>query len=52
MATYSTGSGGAVFAAGSINFVTALPIDGVLDRLLRNVLARFLTPTPTGLKEE
>lgn len=52
MATYSTGSGGAVFAAGSINFVTALPIDGVLDRLLRNVLTRFLTRTPTGLKEE
>lgn len=44
MAVYDTGSGGAVFAAGSINFVTALPVDDVLGRLVRNVLTRFLDP--------
>jgi hypothetical protein len=42
MALYHTSSGGAVFAAGSINFVTALPIDEVLGTVLRNVLTRFL----------
>jgi N,N-dimethylformamidase len=44
MATYSTRSGGEVFAAGSINFVTALPIDQTLSRVVRNVLERFLRP--------
>ena len=42
MAVYGTGSGGAVFAAGSINFVTALPVDDVLARLVHNMLTRFL----------
>jgi hypothetical protein len=42
MSVYGTESGGAVFAAGSINFVTALPVDDVLDRVVRNVLTRFL----------
>jgi hypothetical protein len=52
LAIYHTGSGGAVFAAGSINFVGALPVDGVLDRLLRNVLTRVLTRTPTDLRRD
>ncbi|MGH3385617.1 MAG: N,N-dimethylformamidase beta subunit family domain-containing protein [Nocardioidaceae bacterium] len=43
IATYSTSSGGAVFAAGSISFVTSLPIDRVLSQVVRNVLERFLT---------
>lgn len=43
MAVYQTRSGGAVFAAGSINFATALPIDDVLGQVMRNVLTRFLS---------
>jgi N,N-dimethylformamidase len=42
LAIYHTAGGGAVFAAGSINFVTALPVDDVLGRLVHNVLTRFL----------
>lgn len=40
--TIRTGDGGWVFATGSISFVTALPIDPVLGRVVRNVLTRFL----------
>lgn len=42
MATYDVPGGGAVFAAGSISFVTALPVDEVLSAVVRNVLTRFL----------
>ncbi len=42
MTVYTTRSGGEVFAAGSINFVTALPVDAVLGRIIQNVLMRFL----------
>jgi N,N-dimethylformamidase beta subunit-like protein len=45
MTTYTTAAGGRVFAAGSINFVTALPIDDVLSRVVRNVLDSFLSGT-------
>jgi hypothetical protein len=49
LTVYHTDSGGAVFASGSINFVTALPVDDVLAQLVRNVLTRFLeTGTGTG----
>lgn len=37
-----TGEPGWVFATGSISFVTALPIDPVLSRIVHNVVARFL----------
>jgi len=33
-----------VFAAGSISFVTALPIDNTLSHIVRNVFERFLRP--------
>lgn len=42
MVTYEAAGGGAVFAAGSVSFVTALPVDPVLTRVVRNVLDRFL----------
>ncbi|MFI7460672.1 N,N-dimethylformamidase beta subunit family domain-containing protein [Nonomuraea sp. NPDC049646] len=39
------GSGGAVFAAGSVNWVTSLACcDGDIRRITRNVLSRFLQP--------
>lgn len=44
MAIYHAPGGGAVFAAGSISFVTALLVDEVLDRVVGNVLDRFLDP--------
>jgi N,N-dimethylformamidase len=51
MALHHTASGGAVFAAGSINFVTALPVDGVLQRIVHNVLTRFLNAAGTQPRE-
>jgi N,N-dimethylformamidase len=39
-------SGGAVFATGSIAWSGALGIDPGVDRITRNVLDRFLDPTP------
>lgn len=42
MAWYSTPSGGMVFAAGSISYVCALPVDAGVSAVTRNVLRRFL----------
>ncbi|MER5647524.1 N,N-dimethylformamidase beta subunit family domain-containing protein [Streptosporangium sp. NPDC002524] len=43
-----TRAGGAVFAAGSINWVASLACcDGDVRRVTRNVLSRFLSPKPT-----
>jgi N,N-dimethylformamidase len=38
--------GGRVFSAGSITFAGALARDPVLDRMMRNVLDRFLADLP------
>jgi hypothetical protein len=42
MVTYETGSGGAVFSVGSLNWTLALPIDDSVSRITANVLRRFL----------
>jgi hypothetical protein len=42
MARYETGSGGAVFAAGSIVWPSSLLVDRHVSRVTRNVLERFL----------
>ncbi|WP_436763190.1 N,N-dimethylformamidase beta subunit family domain-containing protein [Streptosporangium sp. V21-05] len=43
-----TRAGGAVFAAGSINWVASLACcDGDVRRVTRNVLSRFLSPKPS-----
>ncbi len=39
---YETPAGGAVFAAGSLNWTLALPIDPAVSRITANVLRRFL----------
>jgi N,N-dimethylformamidase len=38
--------GGAVFAAGSIAWTSALGVDGAVSRITRNVLERFADPAP------
>ena len=42
MVTFATESGGAVFSAGSINYVASLPVDEHVSRITANVLRRFL----------
>jgi N,N-dimethylformamidase len=42
MVVFDTPSGGAVFSAGSINYVASLPVDGHVSRVTANVLRRFL----------
>jgi hypothetical protein len=42
MVTYETDSGGAVFSAGSITWVSAVLVDDHVSRITRNVLTRFL----------
>ena len=42
---YTTPSGGAVFAAGSLNWTLACPIDGAVSQITANVLHRFLEET-------
>eukprot|EP00976_Prorocentrum_cordatum_P118090 1196409-Prorocentrum_minimum.AAC.6 len=45
-------AGGAVFSVGSITFCGCLPVNGYsndVSTLLKNVLARFLDPTPFAL---
>src|SRR5690606_32932221 len=44
MAIHETSSGGAVFAAGSICYVSSLLVHRVLSQLTANVLRRFLNP--------
>jgi N,N-dimethylformamidase len=39
---YETGSGGAVFSAGSITYPASLLVDAPLSRITANVIARFL----------
>jgi N,N-dimethylformamidase len=53
---FETPAGGAVFSAGSMNFVGALPIDDYknpLARMMTNAVRRFIDPRPfpTGLTE-
>lgn len=43
MVFYETSSGGEVFAAGSINYVSSLLVDAKLSRVTSNVLSRFLS---------
>lgn len=42
MVTFDTPGGGAVFSAGSINYVASLPVDEQVSRITANVLRRFL----------
>lgn len=42
MAVYDTPSGGSVFAASSITWVSCLPVDDGVSRITANVLRRFL----------
>jgi len=42
MTYYELSGGGAVFAAGSITFLTALFLDETCAQITRNVLQRFL----------
>ena len=42
MVTFDTPSGGAVFSAGSINYVASLPVDEHVSRITENVLRKFL----------
>ncbi len=42
MAYYEVPSGGAVFAAGSINYPCSLPVDDAISQVTMNVLRRFL----------
>ena len=42
MSIYETTSGGAVFAVGSINYPSSLPVDKPLSEVTRNVFLRFL----------
>jgi len=44
MAIHETSSGGAVFAAGSICYVSSLWVDRVVSQITANVLRRFLNP--------
>jgi N,N-dimethylformamidase len=49
MVFFETPAGGAVFSAGSMTYVGALPPDGYANpcaRLTMNVLRRFLDPAP------
>lgn len=51
MVFFETPSGGAVFSAGSMTYVGALPPDGyanICARLTMNVMRRFLDPAPFG----
>jgi hypothetical protein len=43
MVKFDTPSGGAVFSAGSINYVASLPVDYAVSRITANVLRRFLS---------
>jgi len=42
MTLHETASGGAVFAAGSICYVSSLLVDRVVSQITANVLRRFL----------
>ena len=42
MVCYEVAGGGAVFSAGSINYVSSLPVDDAISRITANVLRRFL----------
>ena len=44
----TTGSGGEVFAAGSITWSTSVPVDPAVAAVTRNVLDRFLRTNETG----
>jgi hypothetical protein len=48
MAHYETASGGAVFAAGSIAYVAALPVDDGVAAVTRNVVRRYSDVEPSG----
>jgi N,N-dimethylformamidase len=54
MLTYDTPSGGAVFSAGSINYVASLPVDEHVSRITENVLRKYMVgphsppPLPAG----
>jgi N,N-dimethylformamidase len=43
MVAFDTPGGGAVFSAGSINYVASLPVDYAVSRMTANVLWRFLS---------
>jgi hypothetical protein len=43
MVIFNTAGGGAVFSAGSINYVASLPVDAHVSRITANVLRRFLS---------
>ena len=43
MVIFDTPSGGAVFSAGSINYVASLPVDEHVSRITANVLRRFVS---------
>src|SRR5690606_3755238 len=45
MAIFNTPGGGSVFSAGSINYVSSLPVDEHVSRITANVLRRFLSET-------
>jgi hypothetical protein len=42
MITYDTPSGGVVFSAGSINYVSSLPVDDAVSKITANVVRRLL----------
>jgi hypothetical protein len=42
MVTFDVPGGGAVFSAGSINYVASLPVDEHVSRVTENVLRKFL----------
>jgi hypothetical protein len=42
MVVFDTPSGGAVFSAGSINYVASLPVDEHISQITANVIRRFL----------
>jgi hypothetical protein len=42
MVIYDTSSGGAVFSAASINYVSSLPVDDAVSKITANVLRRFV----------
>ena len=41
MIFFDTPSGGAVFSAGSINYVSSLPVDDSISKITRNVIERL-----------
>ncbi len=48
MAIHHTASDGAVFSAGSINWVASLLVDDAVSQITSNVLRRFLDSGPSG----